>query len=150
MNNLKTIFLISVTLVISLSFVSMKPNHYKTSDSLVVSQDTSKWVAPDSVKNISNPNEVNDENISLGKLIYRNKCRSCHGRHGDGQGVEAEDLETAPTDFTNPDFVKQGDGSIFWKISTGKNEMKSYRKKLEESEIWNVVMYIKTFSQKTE
>ena len=93
-----------------------------------------------------NTYETNDENIVKGLPIYKKLCRSCHGRNGDGQGVEAEDLETVTTDFTNSSFVEQTDGSMFWKISEGRDDMESFKERLDEEEIWLVILYIKSFS----
>ncbi len=119
-------------------------------------KDTSKWMAPAEADNLINPVEVNEETLAEGKMIYRVNCRSCHGRLGDGQGVEAADLNTKVNDFTIPDFLKQTDGSIFWKIaegrimkeknSLGKDDMEAFKDDLEEEEIWLLVNYIKTFS----
>ena len=89
---------------------------------------------------------MNNENIAKAMPIYKRTCRSCHGRLGDGKGVEAEDLESVTTDFTNPSFLKQTDGSMFWKISEGRDDMESFKVKLKEEDIWLVVLYIKTFS----
>jgi mono/diheme cytochrome c family protein len=108
--------------------------------------DTIKWVAPDSVNNLINPIEVNEETFLIGKTIYNKNCRSCHGKLGNGKGSGSKELETIPTDFTNPDFLNQSDGSIFWKISEGRDEMKTYKKKLSEEDIWLVVNYIKKFA----
>lgn len=147
MNNLKTFLFISVSLVISLSFMSLKiPKNNEILKIEQMQQDTVKWVAPDSANDLINSYETNDENIAEGLLIYRKHCRSCHGRKGDGQGVEAADLSTVTTDFTVPCFLEQTDGSMFWKISEGRNDMKPYNKKLDEEDIWLVVLYIKTFS----
>ena len=117
--------------------------------------DTSKWVAPAEADILINPVEVNEETLAEGKMIYRVNCRSCHGRLGDGQGVEAADLNTKVNDFTNSDFLKQTDGAIFWKIaegrimkeknSLGKDDMEAFKDDLEEEEIWLLVDYIKTF-----
>ena len=109
--------------------------------------DTSKWVAPASADDMLNPIPVNEETIAEGKLVYRKACRSCHGRNGDGQGVEAPDLSTSSTDFTDPTSVEQSDGSMFWKISEGRNDMLPLKKDLYEEEIWSVINYIRTFSQ---
>ncbi len=150
MNNLKTFLFISVSLVISLSFMSLKiPKNNEILKMEQIQQDTVKWVAPASADDLINSYESNDENIAEGLLIYRKHCRSCHGRKGDGQGVEAADLSTATTDFTVPSFIEQTDGSMFWKISEGRNDMKPYNKKLDEEDIWLVVMYIKTLSAVT-
>ena len=121
-------------------------------------KDTSKWMAPAEADNLINPVEVNEETLAEGKMIYRVNCRSCHGRLGDGQGVEAADLNTKVNDFTNSDFLKQTDGSIFWKIaegrimkeknSFGKDDMEAFKDDLEEEEIWLLVNYIKAFSKK--
>ena len=109
-------------------------------------QDSIKWVAPDSANDLINTYETHDENIAKGLPIYKKLCRSCHGRNGDGQGVEAEDLETVTTDFTNSSFVEQTDGSMFWKISEGRDDMESFKERLNEEEIWLVILYIKSFS----
>ncbi len=151
MKNLKPFLLISVSLVLSLSFISLKiPKNNEILKMEKMQQDTVKWAAPDSANDLINTYKLNDENIAEGLLIYRKHCRSCHGRHGDGQGVEAADLSTVTTDFTKSSFVEQTDGSMFWKISEGRNDMKPYNKKLDEEEIWLVVLYIKTLSAVSE
>ena len=151
MKNLRTFLLISVSLFLTWSFMSLKiPKNKNFVKMDKITQDTLKWVAPDSANDLINPFELNDKNMEAGLVLYKKLCRSCHGRNGDGQGVEAEDLETATTDFTNPSFVTQSDGSMFWKISEGRNDMESFKKKLDEEEIWLVILYIKTFSAVSE
>jgi len=148
MKYLKAFLLVTVSLVLLLSFIS--PEITKNKKFLKIEQmeqDTLKWVAPDSANSLINPYEANDENIAQGLLIYKKDCRSCHGKLGDGQGVEGEDLDTTPTDFTNSSFVEQTDGSMFWKISEGRDEMESFKEKLDEKQIWLVTLYIKTFQQ---
>ena len=112
--------------------------------------DTSTWVAPSSADSLVNPISVNEETLAEGALIYKKTCRSCHGRNGDGKGVEAADLSTTVTDFTNPEVFKQSDGSLFWKTSEGRNDMKPLKEDISEEEIWMVINYIKTFSQPSE
>lgn len=120
-------------------------------------KDILKWIAPVEADELKNPIEVNDETLSDGSTIYKINCRSCHGRKGDGQGVEAADLSTIVTDFTNSDFLNQSDGAIFWKIAEGRikeeknaqggDDMEAFKDDLDEEEIWLLVNYIKTFSK---
>ncbi len=142
-----TFFVFSTFLSITLAFQSSSlksTTHSK--DYIVLAMDTAVWVAPDSVNNIVNPMETDEESLLDGKMIYRKHCRSCHGKLGDGKGTGGKELETKPTDFTNPDYLNQTDGSMFWKISEGRDEMKSYKAKLDEEDIWLVVNYVKTFA----
>jgi len=151
MKNLRIILLISVSLFLTLSFISLKaPMNENFVKMEKIAQDTLKWVAPDSANDLINPYELNDKNMAEGLLLYKKLCRSCHGRNGDGQGVEAEDLETVTTDFTNPLFLEQTDGSMYWKISEGRKDMESFKERLNEEEIWLVVLYIKSFSEVSE
>jgi len=39
-----------------------------------------------------------------GKALYEEKCASCHGTDGDGQGPLASVFDPAPVDFRNPGF----------------------------------------------
>lgn len=147
MKYLKSFSLVLVSIIFLLFFTSLKiPKSNNQLRALNFSQDSTKWIVPSTANDLSNPYEITDENMSVGEIIYKKTCRSCHGRHGDGHGVESEDLTTKATDFTNASFVKQTDGSMFWKISEGRNDMKAYNKKLDEEDIWLVIMYIKTFS----
>ena len=151
MKNLRAFLLISASLILSLSFISLKiPKNINFVKTEKMQQDSVKWVAPASANDLVNPTESNDANIATALVLYKKLCRSCHGRNGDGEGVEAEDLETTTTDFTNPSFVEQTDGSMFYKISEGRNDMESFKEKLKEEEIWLVILYIKTFSTVTE
>lgn len=151
MNSRKTSLLILSFLVISLIFMSLKkPENTEILQIEPLGIDTSLWIAPASANKLINPVEMNDEAVANGLLVYKKNCRSCHGRNGDGQGVEADDLTIPATDFTNPSFVKQTDGSMFWKISEGRNDMEPFKKQLDEEEIWQAVIYIKTFSQVSE
>ncbi len=109
--------------------------------------DTTKWVADAAANEIKCPIEATQENIDEGMLLYKKRCRSCHGKYGDGQGVGAEDCKVPPSDFTKPAFTGQTDGAIYWKITTGRNDMESYKDELEAEEIWKVILYIKTFAK---
>jgi len=140
--------LVSITfLVIALSFNTLSFRSSKIPQfNFIVAMDTIVWVAPDSANSLVNPTKVDEELLLDGKMIYNKNCRSCHGKLGDGTGSGSKELETIPTDFTNPVFLNQTDGSMFWKISEGRDEMKTYKKKLSEEDIWLVVNYIKKFA----
>lgn len=147
MKSLKTFSFISfipfILIVIMSLNIDNKDSILKSNLSL---QDTIKWVAPPSADALINPVESNEESISKGKKIYKSNCRSCHGKTGQGKGAAAEDIETRITDFTDSSFTEQSDGSMFWKIKEGKDEMDSFKDVLTDKEIWLSVNYIKTFS----
>ncbi len=107
-------------------------------------EEDGKWVAPEDAQKVVNPIKTSDESIKEGKMTFTRKCRSCHGKLGNGKGVGAADCTTPPTDFLSDDFANQTDGAIFWKINTGRNDMKSYKGTLEEEEIWNTINYIRS------
>ncbi|MDH3246620.1 MAG: c-type cytochrome [Saprospiraceae bacterium] len=128
------------------SYQNPNPNGQITDGVAQLGRDTTKWIAPDSANALVNPIEADEESLLEGKAAYRKHCRSCHGRLGDGKGTGAVDLTTEVTNFTNPEFLEQSDGSMFWKIGEGRNDMEAYKKKMTEEEIWLTVIYIKTFA----
>lgn len=136
----------SLILVSSILMSTQQFNENPGNNSLLPDIDTSQWLAPDSVNELVNPIEANEESLAEGKTIYSRNCRSCHGKLGDGTGAGGQDLSTKVTDFTDPDFQQQSEGSIFWKITTGRNDMESYKEELDDDEIWKIVIYIKTFA----
>ncbi len=87
-----------------------------------------------------------------GKKIYRQLCASCHGTSGKGDGPVGQALNPKPSDFTKhmgnhgEDYffkiIKQG-GSAVGKSSA----MPAWGGQLEDDDIWDVISYLKTFSE---
>ena len=102
------------------------------------------WVVPDEFKVMENPVEANKSSISEGKSLYKQHCKVCHGKDGQGDGYKAEVLQVDPSDLTLDDMDVQKDGEIYYKIITGREEMHSYKVVLEDEEIWHLVNYIRT------
>jgi len=112
--------------------------------SFTMQQQVKKWDAPASAKSIKNPVASNAESIAEGKTLYAKFCRSCHGTKGKGDGPKAENLDVSCKDFTKPEFKKQSDGELYWKITNGRDPMPTFKSKASNDERWELVNYIKT------
>jgi mono/diheme cytochrome c family protein len=65
-----------------------------------------------------------------------------------GDGPKAAELKTEPGDFTKADVQAQTDGSIYYKISEGREDMPSFKKKIPDAEdIWSIVDYVRTLKK---
>ncbi len=105
-----------------------------------------KFTAPASADAMQNPMKGNEGATTNGKIAYTTYCVPCHGDKGKGNGVAAAGLSTPPADHTSAKVQGQSDGAIFWKIYTGNNPMPSY-KTLTQTQIWELVNYIRTLSK---
>ena len=104
------------------------------------------WAAPDKYTKMTNPVASNTESLKEGKELWIKHCQSCHGKSGRGDGQKAPELKTEPGNFTLPTTQKQTDGSLFYKILEGREDMPSFKKKIpDEDDIWNLVNYVRTF-----
>lgn len=82
-------------------------------------------------------------------LAYQQHCQRCHGAAGDGKGEKAAELAVAPGDFTDVKAMDAvTDGELFWQISEGRLPMPAFRDKLGETQRWELVDYIRTFSRR--
>jgi mono/diheme cytochrome c family protein len=112
---------------------------------LTAFQDKKPWIVPDKNAKIANPNASNANSIKEGKDLWITHCQSCHGKTGKGDGTKAAQLKTEPGNFTLAATQKQSDGSLFFKISEGRGDMPSFKKKIPDAEdIWNLVNYMRT------
>lgn len=103
------------------------------------------WPVPAAAKAQKNPVPSNAESIKEGKSLWNTHCKSCHGAKGLGDGTKASTLKTDPGDFTKPDVQSQTDGELFYRISEGRDDMPSFKKKLPDNDDrWNLVNFIKT------
>ena len=115
----------------------------------VLAQEKPKpWNVPESAKKVKNPVKNNAENLNIGKGVYAKHCKSCHGKSGEGDGTKAAELKTFSGDFTAEAFRAQSESEIFYKTSEGRDDMPSFRKKIDnEEDIWAVVLYINTLKK---
>jgi mono/diheme cytochrome c family protein len=107
-----------------------------------------EWNAPASARRLQNPLPANPSAVHEGMFLYQKHCKSCHGEDGDGNGNRASELSVMPTNFTNaPEMNRLTDGELFWKITHGHRPMPAFEDKLNETERWQVVDYIRAFAR---
>ena len=134
---MKKIFLISSVIGCTVMCFAFMPDGKK------------QWSAPANAASAANPQKTGSaESISNGKALYAKHCQSCHGKAGKGDGSKASELKTEPGDFSKSPFQSQSDGAIFYKISEGRDDMPSFKKKLSEAnDRWDVVNYVRTLKK---
>jgi mono/diheme cytochrome c family protein len=109
---------------------------------------TKPWNVPDAAAKKTNPVKADAEALKTGKELWGKHCQSCHGKTGAGDGTKAAQLETEMKDFATEAVQKQSDGSMFYKIVEGRDEMPTFKKKIpDESDVWSVVNYIRTLKK---
>lgn len=110
--------------------------------SFVISQ--KPWEVPAKYKTMKNPSP----DAVLGKTLWAQHCKSCHGKDGLGDGPKAADLETPSGDFSTAKFQAQSDGELYYKTVFGRGDMPSYDKKLpNEDDRWALVSFMKTLKK---
>lgn len=106
------------------------------------------WVVPDKYAKMKNPVASNAESLKNGKELWIKNCQSCHGKTGHGDGPKAAQLKTDPGSFAPADVQQQSDGAFFYKISEGRDDMPSFKKKIpDEEDIWSIVNYARTLNK---
>jgi len=110
---------------------------------------TKPWVVPEKNAKMANPVKADGETLKIGKELWTKHCVSCHGKTGLGDGSKAAQLETAMDDISGPEVQAQSDGTLYYKIAEGRDEMPSFKKKIPETEdLWSIVNYIRSLKTK--
>jgi mono/diheme cytochrome c family protein len=132
---------ISVLMVSVLTLVTFA---YSGGGAAAADSMSGKWLspAPSAVK--KNPIAPTQDSIAAGQKIYSKTCAMCHGKGGDADGPAVIELNIHPAKLSDPKLANESDGSLFWKITTGKKPMPAYGKRLSETDRWNLVNYIRT------
>jgi mono/diheme cytochrome c family protein len=104
---------------------------------------------PGDAKDLKNPVASNPNSVKEGKALYTSLCAPCHGDKGKGDGPAAAALNPKPADHSSPNMVNESDGTIYYKISEGRNPMPQYKAALTENQRWNLVCYIRTLCKAT-
>lgn len=91
----------------------------------------------------------NAADIENGKNIYGKKCVFCHGQGGNGDGPVAASLPTKPGNFADKEKMSQrSDAELKEIILNGKPPMPSFKGQLSDTDIDDIIAYIRTFAGK--
>ncbi len=77
--------------------------------------------------------------------LYKSKCAACHG--ADGKGDTALGKRFGARDFASPQVQKESDVELTQITAKGKNKMPGYEKQLKESEIKDLVTYVRQLAK---
>ncbi|HUO26211.1 MAG TPA: c-type cytochrome [Candidatus Aquilonibacter sp.] len=76
---------------------------------------------------------------------FKAKCAMCHGADGKGSAMGQK---MGVHDFASAEVQKETDAELAEIISGGKGRMPAYKDRLKESEIKDLVAYIRTLGKK--
>lgn len=87
--------------------------------------------------------------IANGSNLFKENCVSCHGRGGLGDGAAGLKLSVPPADLSAPHSSLHTAGDMYWWIGNGipKSGMISFGSKLSDIERWDLVNFLRAFSQ---
>jgi mono/diheme cytochrome c family protein len=110
--------------------------------------DSAAYVQSAAIKNPLPPLSSADS-LEASRLFNVN-CAICHGADGKADGPIAKSGKLGGIkDLTSSDVVKLADGTIFYSISYGKNNMGSYASQLSRKQRWMVIQYVRSIQPKT-
>jgi mono/diheme cytochrome c family protein len=102
-------------------------------------------------KALKNPVASSPESIKAGQAAFQKNCRFCHGTDAKGNGPMAPE-GTHPSNLTDDKWDRGStDGEIFMVIRDGagpKFDMKGFKSKMSENDIWNIVNYLRSLQAK--
>jgi mono/diheme cytochrome c family protein len=87
-------------------------------------------------------------NPDKGEAIYKQHCLRCHGRLGDGQGPDANNLIVGPTDFHSPQSRAKSEFELLIAISNGVlfSPMHSWRGRIADGDMLHVIAYVRALA----
>jgi putative copper resistance protein D len=100
---------------------------------------------------LKNPIPADTASIEEGRKLYQRHCASCHGATGKGDGSMALAGGT-PANLTDETWDHGStDGEVFVVIRDGtSSDMESYKDRLTDKQMWQLVNYIRSLGPKPE
>jgi mono/diheme cytochrome c family protein len=102
------------------------------------------WEVPEDKKARVSPFKFSSETVAKGQDIFKRNCTSCHGEPTKGN---FQPLVPPPGDPATDKFQKQLDGALFYKMTTGRGPMPTFKEILTEDERWDVISYFRSFNK---
>ena len=108
-----------------------------------------KSAIPADAAKLTNPVKPTPASTAQAKKTYGYDCAMCHGSDGDGKGDLAVDMKAKLLDYRDPAALKdKTDGELFYIIKNGLGDMPSEGDRAKPDEIWNLVIYLRSFAKK--
>lgn len=144
-NNLKTIKIMTNMKKILFGLAILAAFTFTQTTNAQAKPKGKEWKTPAADASKKSPIKAGDANaISEGKALWGTNCKSCHGVKGLGDGTKAEKIDISCGDFSSKEFQSTSDGDMFYKTKIGRKPMPSYKEKLSDTEIWQLVAYMRT------
>lgn len=105
------------------------------------------WLVPQAYINLNNPTKADSATLKAAKALYIKYCAPCHGVTGKGDGPANASLNPNPANHTSITMLNETDGSLWYKITTGRNPMPENKSILTENQRWELVTYIRTLAK---
>ncbi len=88
-----------------------------------------------------------DDERAQGAVLYAQKCATCHGSDGRGDGAQAASLASSPTNLRDPRSMAGFSGTdLYQAIASGVSpDMAGFGSQLSAGDIWALVAYLRTF-----
>jgi mono/diheme cytochrome c family protein len=105
------------------------------------------WTVPASARQLQNPLTPSAAVLQTIRPVFVDKCSSCHGSTGKGDGHDASLYDPRPTNFSDAKYMNSiTDGELFYKLTEGRKPMPSFKKRLSEEQRWQMVLLIRSFA----
>jgi len=98
--------------------------------------------------------EVSADVLNFGELVYMQRCRGCHGQHGEGDGPYGSAMDPRPADLTRGVYrhlegERPSDAELERVITEGIDGTGMTAIDLEGEPLNAVIQYIKTLAPRT-
>lgn len=103
---------------------------------------------PEEYADLINPVASDEESLARGGVIYVERCATCHGDGGMGDGPTSVALDPAPVAIAHTSQM-MGDSYLFYRISEGglfppfNSTMPAWKEILDEQARWDVINYVR-------
>jgi len=98
---------------------------------------------------LQNPLLPDSENITRGKIVFKNICLQCHGEKANGKGLmfTSGKYPFRPADLMSLKVIKLTDGQIFHTITVGFGIMPAHGIIVRPNDRWKVVLYLRSLQK---
>jgi mono/diheme cytochrome c family protein len=115
----------------------------------VPAQTSASLVIPPEEAKRENPVKPTESSVAEGKKLYGYQCAMCHGDKGDGKGDMVESMKLNLKDWTKAESLKElTDGALFYILEKGKGKMPGQEGRMNATQKWNLVNYIRSLAKK--